>query len=96
MEKMHKTMLFSLSTNTSFNRMKNVITNIFDLPVKISILGALTSFTIKDMTEAGGLIVLGMTIVYMALKTIEQTRKNRITKIELKRLEKELEDEKNS
>ena len=82
--------------NTSF-KMKNVITNIFDLPVKISILGALTSFTIKDMTEAGGVIVLCITIIYMVLKTIEQTRKNRITKLELKRLEKELqEDEKNS
>ena len=70
--------------------MKNVITNIFDLPVKISILGALTSFTIKDVSEAGGLIVLGITIIYMVLKTIEQTRKTRISKLELKRLEKEL------
>ena len=76
--------------------MKNVITNIFDLPVKISILGALTSFTIKDVSEAGGLIVLGITIVYMVLKTIEQTRKNRISKIELKRLEKELKDDEKS
>jgi hypothetical protein len=76
--------------------MKNVITNIFDLPVKISILGALTSFTIKDMSEAGGLIVLGITIVYMVLKTIEQTRKNRISKIELRRLEKELKDDEKS
>lgn len=82
-------MLFSPSTNTSF-KMKNVITNIFDLPVKISILGALTSFTIKDVSEAGGLIVLGITIIYMVLKTIEQTRKTRISKLELKRLEKEL------
>lgn len=76
--------------------MKNVITNIFDLPVKISILGALTSFTIKDMSEAGGLIVLGITIVYMVLKTIEQTRKNRISKLELRRLEKELQDDENT
>lgn len=90
-------MLCLPSTNMLFNRMKNVITNIFDLPVKISILGALTSFTIKDVSEAGGLIVLGITIIYMVLKTIEQTRKTRISKLELKRLEKELgEDEKNS
>lgn len=89
-------MLYLQSTNTLFNKMKNVITNIFDLPVKISILGALTSFTIKDMSEAGGLIVLGITIVYMVLKTIEQTRKNRISKIELRRLEKELKDDEKS
>lgn len=88
-------MLCLPSTNTLFNRMKNVITNIFDLPVKISILGALTSFTIKDMSEAGGLIVLGMTIIYMAFKLIEQARKTRISKLELRKLEKELgEDEK--
>lgn len=75
--------------------MKNVITDIFDLPVKISILGALTSFTIKDTSEVGGLVILAITIIYMVLKTIEQTRKNRISKLELKRLEKELgEDEK--
>lgn len=89
-------MLCLPSTNMLFNRMKNVITNIFDLPVKISILGALTSFTIKDMSEAGGLIVLGITIVYMVLKTIEQTRKNRISKLELRRLEKELQDDENT
>lgn len=76
--------------------MKNVITNIFDLPVKISILGALTSFTIKDVSEAGGLIVLGITIVYMVLKTIEQTRKTRISKLELRKLEKELGDDENT
>ena len=89
-------MLCLPSMNTSFNKMKNVITNIFDLPVKISILGALTSFTIKDMSEAGGLIVLGITIIYMVLKTIEQTRKNRISKLELKRLEKELKEDENT
>lgn len=89
-------MLCLPSTNMLFNRMKNVITNIFDLPVKISILGALTSFTIKDVSEAGGLIVLGITIIYMVLKTIEQTRKTRISKLELRRLEKELQDDENT
>ena len=77
--------------------MKNVITNLFDLPVKISILGALTSFTIKDVSEVGGLIVLGMTIIYMGFKMVEQSNKTRISILELRKLEKEMkEHEKNS
>ena len=73
--------------------MKNVITNIFDLPVKISILGALTSFTIKDMSEAGGLIVLCITVIYMILKVIDQTRQNQINKLKLRELKEKFKDE---